>query len=103
MQTFITGIPPVRRNRLWLHRRSLPILDEIHPPLWWRLPDLHAICTRSASLLHIRELRCCDKGQGSQGRFGDVDGIARLRQAGAFLLKSKPSELYLSLWGASAE
>jgi len=29
MQSFITGIPPVRRSRLWLHRRSLHILDEI--------------------------------------------------------------------------
>src|ERR1700730_17341043 len=29
--------------------------------------DLHAICTRSASLLHTRELRCCEKDQGSQG------------------------------------
>jgi hypothetical protein len=53
--------PPLRAHRE--SRRT----DEIHPPLWWRLPDLHAICTRSASLLHIHELRCCDKGQGSQG------------------------------------
>ena len=29
--------------------------------------DLHTICTHSASLLHTREFRCCDKGQGPQG------------------------------------
>jgi hypothetical protein len=28
--------------------------------------DLHAICTRSASLLGTRKLQCCE-GQGSQG------------------------------------
>jgi hypothetical protein len=29
--------------------------------------DLYAICTCPASRLHARELRCCDKSQGSQG------------------------------------
>jgi hypothetical protein len=29
IQTFITGIPPLRRNRLWLHRRTLHIPDKI--------------------------------------------------------------------------
>ena len=49
-------------------RLHQPILDKIHLRCWrWRLADLHAICTRSASLLHTRELRCCDKGQGWQG------------------------------------
>ena len=35
--------------------------------------DLHTICTRSASLLHTRELRCyATKGQGSQGGIGGM-------------------------------
>ena len=46
---------------------------------------LHTICTCSASLLHPRELACCDKGQGWPGC-----DLVRLRQAGAFLLWSKP-------------
>jgi hypothetical protein len=49
--------------------------------------DLHTIGTRSASLLHTRELRCyATKGQGSQGGIG---GMVWLRQAGAVLLTSK--------------
>ena len=50
--------------------------------------DLHTICTRPVSLLHMRELRCCAKGQGSQG-----ESVASMAwpgcEAGAFLLKGK--------------
>ena len=49
--------------------------------------DLHIICTRSASLLHTRELRCCDKGPRLAG--GALGGMVWLRQAGAILLTSK--------------
>lgn len=47
--------------------------------------DLHAICTRSASLLDTREFRCVTRAK-ARGGIGDM---VRLRQAGAFLLKSK--------------
>jgi hypothetical protein len=73
------------------------------PPSWWRLADLHAICTRPASLLHTRELRFYDKGHGSQGESAAAGGVAWLRQAGAFLLKSNPPERYPSRLVASAE
>ena len=60
-------------------RLHQPVLDKIHLRCWrWRLADLHAICTRSASLLHTRELLCCDKGQGWQGGICGVDGMAWL-------------------------
>jgi len=52
MQSFITGIPPVRRSRLWLHRRSLHILDEIPSTVLVavnRSPcHLHTSCTAPA-------------------------------------------------------
>jgi truncated hemoglobin YjbI/pimeloyl-ACP methyl ester carboxylesterase len=49
--------------------------------------DLHTICTRSASLLHARELRCyVTKGE---ARGGGIGGMVWLRQAGAILLTSK--------------
>jgi hypothetical protein len=38
--------------------------------------DLHVICTRSASLLHTRELRCWMAGPGPRS------GIGRLRHGG---------------------
>ena len=72
----VTKMPARDRPTDRLHQ---PVLDKIHPRSWWRLADLHAICTRSASLLHTRELRCCDKGQGWQGGICAVDGMARLR------------------------
>jgi len=98
MQTLVTGIPLVRRNRLWLHRRSLRVVGKIHPPSWWRLPDLHAICTRPASLLHTRELRCCNEGHGSQGGIGSGwwRGLAAASRC-VSLLKSNLPERYPSL------
>src|SRR6478672_4422408 len=55
----VTNMPARDRPADRLHQ---PILDKIHLRCWrWQLADLHAICTRSASLLHTRELRCCDK------------------------------------------
>jgi hypothetical protein len=48
--------------------------------------NLHAICARSASLLHARELRCYGKGQGWLGASVAWSGCG---QAGASLLKSK--------------
>ena len=97
MQTVITGIFPVRRYRLWLHRRSLSILDRIPSTVLVAVTDFHAICTSPASLLHTRELRCCNEGHGSQGESAAAGGVARLRQAGAFLLKSNPPARYPSL------
>src|ERR1700730_4044666 len=97
MQTLVTGIPPVRRNRLWLHRRSLRVVGKIHQPSWWRLPDLHAICTRPASLLHTREMRCCNEGHARRRESAAAGGVARLRRAGASLLKSNLPERYPAL------
>jgi hypothetical protein len=37
--------------------------------------NLHAICARSASLLHARELRCYDKAKAARG----IGGTVRLR------------------------
>jgi len=45
----------------------------------------------------MRELRCCNEGHGSQGELAAAGGVARLRQAGAFLLKSNPPARYPSL------
>ena len=61
MQTFITGIAPVRRYRLWLHGRSLPTMDMTPSTVLVAVDDLHAICTCPASILRTPELRCCNK------------------------------------------
>ena len=73
------------------------------PAVLVAVADLHAICTRPASLLHTRELRFYDKGHGSQGESAAAGGVAWLRRAGAFLLKSNPPERYPSRLVASAE
>jgi hypothetical protein len=47
--------------------------------------DLHAICTRSVSLLHTRELRCVTRAKARRG----IGGLAGPRRAGAIRLRSK--------------
>jgi len=88
MQTFITGIPPVRRNRLWRHRRGLPILDQdpIHRP-----GSGEQISMPSAHVLY-RSCTCAScaavtKATARRGESAAAGGVARLRRAGAFLLK----------------
>ena len=65
-----------------------------HRPSWRRLTDLHAIRTHPATFPHTRELRWCTKGHSSQGESATAGGAARLRQAGAFLLKGNPPGRY---------
>ena len=49
--------------------------------------DLHAICTRSASLLDTREFRCVTRAKAHRG----IGDMVRLRQADAFLQKPVPA------------
>jgi len=58
---------PGRRLARGRPGRGRPVEDKIHSPSWRQLPGLHATCTRPATLLDTRELRCCNKSQGPQG------------------------------------
>jgi len=50
--------------------------------------DLHIVCIRSASLLHVRELRCwVTRGQGPQG--------GNLRQGSAAICRCVPAEAHI--------
>jgi hypothetical protein len=66
-----------------------PVADKILSPSRRQLPGLHATCTRPATLLDTRELRCCNKSRCPQGGSAASRAWPGCGGAGGFRLKSR--------------